>query len=469
MTVRPVLIAVALAAAAPVAAQERPAQGEAADTAASAGDSIVVESVPMREPDAAPAPAARFGDRIMAVVGGHLLLESEWREQAEVLAAELGAAPGTGAYRGIALQAFDQMIDDLIIVAAAERDTAIVIDPEQVVQAADAEIAEIRSRFPSEDEFQRQLRQSQWGSLAAYRADIQDRKRRELLGQAFLEANRDQLQPVPVSDAEVREFWEENRAGFGPRPEVVRFEEIPVPLTASEAAREAALERARQVLAELEGGRDFAAVARQYSDDPGSREQGGDLGWFGRGRMVPEFEAAAFAAQPGEIVGPVASAFGVHVLQVTDQRPEEVRARHVLIAYERSPEDRAAARARAEELQAAVAAGADVDSLQAVAIPGDSLGAALVELSRAQLPPVYARALTGLDPGQSAVVETPTGFSVVVFRGTAGGGERTFEEVAPALRQQLARDRAQEAFVERLREEVYVDVRVPPEQALTAR
>lgn len=467
MTVRAVLIALAMAAAAPVAAQERPVPAGTADSAAA--DSIVIESVPVREPDAPPAPAFRFGDRIMAVVGGHLLLESEWREQSEVLAGEFGLAPGSEGYEAVALQAFDQMIEDLIIVAAAERDTAIAIDSEQVVQAADAEIAEIRSRFPSDDDFQRQLRQSQWGSLAAYRADIQDRKRRELLGQAFLEANRDQLQPVPVTDAEVREFWDANRAGFGPRPELVRFEEIPVPLTASEAARQTALERARQVLAELESGRDFAAVARQYSDDPGSREQGGDLGWFGRGRMVAEFESAAFAAPPGEIVGPVPSAFGVHVLQVTDQRPEELRARHVLIAYEQSAEDRAAARARAEELRAVVAAGADVDSLQAVVIPGDSLGAALVELSRSQLPPVYARALEGLDPGQPALVETPTGFSVVVFRGTAGGGERTFEEVAPALRQQLARDRAQAAFVERLREEVYVDVRVRPEQALTAR
>ncbi|HET9481947.1 MAG TPA: hypothetical protein VFP98_09355, partial [Candidatus Polarisedimenticolia bacterium] len=59
-----------------------------------------------------------------------------------------------------------------------------------------------------------------------------------------------------------------------------------------------------------------------------------------------------------------------------------------------------------------------------------------------------------------------TGFSVVVSRGRGGGGERTFEEMAPRIRQQLAAQRAEEAFVERLRAEVYVDVRTPPEQVL---
>ena len=410
---------------------------------------------------AAPSPPVGLEDRILAVVGQHLLLESEWREQTALLAGQYGIPEGGPEYGELADQAFEQMLQDLIIYAAAQRDTTIQVDEDRVREATDADIEQIRGRFPSEEAFQQELRQSQWGSLAGYRADLMDRKRRELYGEAFLQSHRDEIQPEPVTDAEVRAFWEENRAVIGRRPETVRFEEIPVVLEPDSAARDRARVRAEEVLAELKAGREFEAVARQFSDDPGSRTQGGDLGWFGRGRMVPSFEDAAFEAPPGELVGPVESSFGFHVLQVTDKRPDEVRARHVLVAFARTDADRARARQRAEELRDRIAAGADVDSLQAVLMPGDSAGAAVIELSSDQLPEVYAAALADAAPGEPGIAETATGFSVVVSRGRGGGGEFTFEQVAPRIRQQLAVERAQERFVERLRGEVYVDIRRP--------
>jgi peptidyl-prolyl cis-trans isomerase C len=89
--------------------------------------------------------------------------------------------------------------------------------------------------------------------------------------------------------------------------------------------------RAHQVLDRLAAGEDFEALARELSEDRASRVKGGDLGWFVRGRMVEEFDEAAFAATPGEIVGPVSSRFGHHVILCTGRRDkipfEEVSAR----------------------------------------------------------------------------------------------------------------------------------------------
>jgi parvulin-like peptidyl-prolyl isomerase len=84
-------------------------------------------------------------------------------------------------------------------------------------------------------------------------------------------------------------------------------------------------EKAEDVKQQLENGGDFAELAKENSEDPGSAENGGDLGCLGKGETVPEFEQAAFGAEQGEIVGPVQTEFGYHILQVTDVKPEQTR------------------------------------------------------------------------------------------------------------------------------------------------
>lgn len=109
-------------------------------------------------------------------------------------------------------------------------------------------------------------------------------------------------------------------AGASGRQEQVRARHILLRVD-EERSAEQAREQVAAIRARLAAGEDFAAIAAEVSDDPGSAAQGGDLGFFGRGRMVPEFEEAAFSAPVGELVGPVETDFGLHLIEVIERRP----------------------------------------------------------------------------------------------------------------------------------------------------
>jgi len=123
---------------------------------------------------------------------------------------------------------------------------------------------------------------------------------------------------LPLTDDEVRQYYDANLSQYQ-TPGQVRASHI---LLRIEGDDEAVAARAAELAAEARGGADFAELAREHSQDEANADNGGDLGSFGRGRMVPEFENAAFALAEGEISDPVRSPFGYHVIQVTEKQEE---------------------------------------------------------------------------------------------------------------------------------------------------
>jgi peptidyl-prolyl cis-trans isomerase D len=108
-------------------------------------------------------------------------------------------------------------------------------------------------------------------------------------------------------------------------PEEVKARHILISIDRSKPESEKLAKQKMDDLAKRAQSENFAELAKENSEDPGSKAQGGDLGYFGRGRMVPEFEKAAFGASPGKIVGPIRSDFGFHLIKVEDHRPSRTR------------------------------------------------------------------------------------------------------------------------------------------------
>lgn len=117
-------------------------------------------------------------------------------------------------------------------------------------------------------------------------------------------------QKVTVSDADAKTFYDGNKDKFK-EPEKIKISHILVD-TEPEA---------KDILAKLKGGADFATLAKEKSKCP-SKDKGGDLGLIGKGQTVPEFEKAAFALQPGQLSDVVKSQFGYHIIKVTEKQPE---------------------------------------------------------------------------------------------------------------------------------------------------
>ncbi len=117
---------------------------------------------------------------------------------------------------------------------------------------------------------------------------------------------------IAIGQKQIKDYFDKNHAQFD-KPAEARARHILVP----------DLKTAQKVEADLKNGKDFAAEAKQYSTDPGSREKGGELGWFRKGAMLPSFDAYAFSAPIGKISQPVKSAYGYHIIQVEERKPEQ--------------------------------------------------------------------------------------------------------------------------------------------------
>lgn len=180
-------------------------------------------------------------------------------------------------------------------------------------EAVDAAMERVREQFGSEDAFVTRLTVEGF-TPESYREHVKQAVSAQMYLQRLGE-------PADVSADEIHSFYAENPDKFEV-PEMVRARHILLKVhpNANDETRQQIRERMDEIFAELEGGADFAALATKYSEDS-SKSAGGDLGYFYRGQMVPQFEDAAFATEIGAVSGVVETMYGLHLIKVEDRKP----------------------------------------------------------------------------------------------------------------------------------------------------
>jgi peptidyl-prolyl cis-trans isomerase C len=281
-----------------------PAPGASAPAAASpapAGQAVpaapAVKPVPAQIPD------------VVARVNGEDVKKTELEMAIKSLEDRARSAVPPEQRDAVYRQVLDRLIGFHLLVQESKA-RKVLAPPWEV----DGQVEQIKKQFPSEDAF-KQMLQSRGVTLEQLRSDTAQTISVNLMLKSELE------QKIAVTEGDSKKFFDENKARFR-QEESVHASHILIrtPENADAATKAKARAQADDLLAQLKKGGNFADLAKKYSQDPGSAPNGGDLGFFSKGQMVPAFDQAAFSLKPGQTSGVVETSFGYHIIRVSEAK-----------------------------------------------------------------------------------------------------------------------------------------------------
>ena len=408
-------------------------------------------------------------DGVVAVVGTTPILRSDVEERlAQARAAGQKMPEDSASQQAMLRSILDAIIDEELLVQKAKEEKVEVSDND-VNADVDKRMQTIRTRFTTEKEFRDELKKSGFGTVDEFRRWLMDQSRRSQLQQKLFEKLRTdgKITPAAVSNAEVDEFFNKNSSQLQKLPATVTLRQIVVAPKPTPRQDSVALAKAESLYVEISKGGDFEQIAKRESMDPSTKELGGDLGWRRRGDFVPEFDRVYFALRPGVVSPPIKTVFGYHLIRVDRVQPAEVKGRHILIRPAIDSLDIAAARAEANDVAKQWRAGVPFDTLRVKHHDPSEESSIPQPFPQAQLPQEYQTAILGhkandiLDP---FVIEdkargTPK-FFVVQITSIQGEHEPTVADWREKIRDQLSEEKAIRRYLDTLRKESYVSVRL---------
>jgi len=406
-------------------------------------------------------------DRVVAVVGDSVVLMTQVLEQVEQIRLQtpdaVPSAPGPEMER-FQRQVLDDLVDRLVILRAAAKDSVIEVDEDRVEEIVNQELQSRSRQYANGQTGMLEALAREGLTLAQYRDMLKSQVRQLQLQQMFVQRQIQDAAPVEVSDGELQAAFDAARPNMTQRPRLVSFAQVVLAPAPSDSAKQLARVKARAVLDSIQAGADFATMAERYSQDPGTAQSGGELGWFRRGQMVREFEDAAFNLPDGGVSDLVETEFGYHIIKVERSRAGERMARHILIRPEVGSGDMGRTRAIADSVAAMARAGTPMEQLYdeySDPMTPDTLTWSYDQLS--QLPPGYA-ALRDATEGQVlGPIEYDAGrgetrLAVIRVKSIREAGAYTFDDVKAQLAQQVQQQKQYDRLLDQLKAATHIEI-----------
>jgi peptidyl-prolyl cis-trans isomerase SurA len=284
-------------------------------------------------------------DGLVAVVGDKIILKSDVESEYANWIAQ-----GNDPDPDMKCIIIDQLLTNKLMLRQAELDSLEVSDEEiegQIDRRMRYFISMIGSREKLEEFYGKSI------------LEIKEEFRPQIKEMVLAQKMQEQItQNVTISPREVQAYFAKVPADSIPYfdaeieiGQIVLFPEI------GPVQKEFTIEKLGDIRSRILKGENFTTLALLYSEDPGSAKEGGSLGFFGRGEMVPEFEAVAFKLKPGEISSVIRTKFGYHILQLVERRGDRVHCRHILIKPPVGNRELDGARIRLDSIRKEITAG----------------------------------------------------------------------------------------------------------------
>jgi peptidyl-prolyl cis-trans isomerase SurA len=394
-------------------------------------------------------------DKIIARVGGDIILLSD-------LVKQINQMKSANLYReGMTeSEVLAQMIESRLIIQKA-RELNYTVDESKIKSAAEARIKDIKKRFASEEEYQRELRRMKLtnSELLKY---FTDTLTEQALTQQFYQ--KQIAVKVTVSEKEMRDFYNLHKDSLAVKPVTWNIGMILRQIEPSEATDKAQLNAIKAIQERLRSGENFEDVARTDSQCP-SAAQGGDLGFFTKGMMVKPFEDAAFALKVGEISDIVKTQYGYHLIKLEEKRNDEIRVRHILKLVEPSAADSLAARQLMEDIRNQFLSGKSFTELAAQwSMDTDSAkdGGSIGEYGENDFPELFAPVLKALQVGAiTQVLENEGMLYLFTKMNEVPSRLLSFDEVSKQVRELVSRQKQIQVYdewIDQLKKENYVEI-----------
>jgi peptidyl-prolyl cis-trans isomerase SurA len=267
--------------------------------------------------------AQKEGDRIIAVVGYEIILESDLQYQVQLYARQNQL---TQVSPVIAQQIFQQLLTEKIIYARAEQDS-ITVKEDEIAKELDYRIKSMVDQLGSEKRLEEVYGMSIGKIKLTLKDDLIKKMKSDKLKRKKFSGG------IKVTDKEVDNFYYKYKDSIPPVSEEFELAHIYMSRKVSEAEKKAAREKAQIILDSIKNGIDFSELAKRNSEDVQSGINGGDLGWSKKGVFVKEFEEALYSLNVGEVSDLVETEYGYHIIKLNDKKGEQLKSQHILVAY----------------------------------------------------------------------------------------------------------------------------------------